>query len=130
MSNTRRARGTKTPDARHSWAEETCIQPLPVRGAWTASMSGPVVWADATGHLDITDLARGHREAPEGAVFTQWMFGLYPSTGVRVLLLVRFTRPVRTEFAGDRYSASYDIRESSIRIGGGRDGKRERKFGG
>lgn len=99
MSNTRKARGMKTPDTGHSWAEKTYTKPLPVRGAWMLPASGPLVWADTSSRLDVRDLARGHREAPEGAVFTQWGPTFSPSQGVQVLLLVRFKKPVRTEFA-------------------------------
>jgi hypothetical protein len=63
MSNARKARGTKTPDERHSWAKKTYTNPLPVRGAWPTAASGPVIWADATGRPDVRDLARGRRRA-------------------------------------------------------------------
>jgi hypothetical protein len=99
MSNARKARGTRAVDTGHSWAEKTYTNPLPVRGAWPTSASGPVIWADATGRPDVRDLARAHGEAPEGDVTTQWVLALSPGMGVRVLLLVRFKRPVRTEFA-------------------------------
>ena len=92
---TRRVKGAPAGQG-GSWANETIATPLPVRGAWPLLASGPVVWVDATGRLDVKDLARAHREASEGEVFTQWGAALSPSLGV---LLVRFRRPVRTEFA-------------------------------
>jgi hypothetical protein len=113
MSNARKARGTRAVDTGHSWAKKTYTNPLPVRGAWPTAASGPLIWADATGRQDVRDLARAHREAPEGDVFTQWMLARFPGTGVQVLLLVRFRRPVRTEFAlafgPNRLAALVDI---------------------
>lgn len=99
MSNARKARGTKASETGHAWADKTFRKPLPVRGIWMMPASGPVIWADASSRLDVKDLARAHREALEGAVFTQWMLALSQGSVVQVLLLVRFMRPVRTEFA-------------------------------
>ena len=95
---TRRVKGAPAGQG-GSWANETIATPLPVRRAWPLLASGPVVWVDATGRLDVKDLARAHREASEGEVFTQCGAALSPSLGVQVVLLVRFRRPVRTEFA-------------------------------
>ena len=88
--------GEKLDDQGRSWSAETLAKPLAVRGAWPLQHSPPIVWADAAGRPDVKDLARAHREASEGEVFTQWGAALSPSLGV---LLVRFRRPVRTEFA-------------------------------
>lgn len=99
MSNMRKATGRVAGDTGHSWAENTCKRPLPVRGAWTTSMPGPVVWADASGRRDVTGLARGHRETSEGVVRTQWVLAFSPNMAVQPQLMVRFTRPVRIEFA-------------------------------
>jgi hypothetical protein len=95
----RKAKSKEAGDMAHVWAGTTFTKPLPVRGAWTLPASGPVVWVDAASRLDVLDLARAHRETSEGAVRTQWVLAISPSMGAQVLLMVRYTRLARTEFA-------------------------------
>ena len=99
MSNTRKARGTSMLNNNLNWSVETAAKPLPVLGVWPLQTAPPVVWADAAGRHDVRDLARAHREAPEGAVQTQWCARLAPGSAMRLLLLIRFTNPVRCEFS-------------------------------
>ncbi len=91
--------GEKLDDQGRSWSAETLAKPLAVRGAWPLQHSPPIVWADAAGRPDVKDLARAHHEASEGEVETQWCARLATSMDVLLLLLVRFKKPVRTEFA-------------------------------
>jgi hypothetical protein len=62
-------------------------------------------------------------------VTTQWVLALSPGRGVRVLLLVRFRRPVRVEFALVFGPATWEPWRTSPSLGGyrWRAGGRERR---
>jgi len=99
VSNTRKARGIRMPETNPYWSQDTLDRPLAVRGVYPLRSSPPVVWVDATGRPNVGDLMRAHPDTTGGEVFTQWCRRLTPNLEMRLLLLVRFKRPVRTEFA-------------------------------